>query len=150
MFRRHDKARFVDYRSALAARGEIEIGVLARHRRRRNLAIAVLGIVLIGGAGWLYWLLLPAEDVVAGDEFRVKVQCINEACVFVGDVQVKAGQRFPLICPKCEQRSCRQLWRCKNPACRHEFLPPVVQLGKTVRCEKCQGYSVGTAVVGKP
>lgn len=138
--------RFADYRSALSARGEVEIGVAARRRRRRNLIIATMGIAFMGGAGWLYWSLLPDAESVAGERFRVKVHCINESCGFTGVVEVTAGRKFPLICPRCKQRSAQQLWQCRD--CGYEFLPK--QVGTTVRCPRCGSVAVGTAVVDEP
>ncbi|MFH1747131.1 MAG: hypothetical protein ABIG44_08835 [Planctomycetota bacterium] len=149
MRNRRQLAKFGDYRSALHTRGDVEIGIMAIRRRRRNIVIAVMGILFIAGACWLYLSLQPAEnDIVTGDEYHVKVQCINEECGYVGVVRVKAGQKFPLKCPKCGQRSARQLWQCRNPECGQEFLP--TEVGKTIRCPKCGSTSVGTAVAKQP
>jgi hypothetical protein len=124
----------------------VEFGGFARRQRRRRIVIAVLGVALMGVAGWLYTVLLPKEPHLGGGQTRVKVEC--KSCHFVGVVVIQPGQSFPLVCPKCGSRACEQLWRCRD--CGLEFVPK--KLGGPVRCENesCRSLSVGTAVESRP
>ena len=155
MSRRRLEIGFADYQSALAREGEIEIGARARARRRRALIVAAFGVVLIGAAWWLYCAMRPtAVDIPDGDYFRVKVECIH--CGYRGVLNAKPGERFPLTCPECKNRSCQRLWRCLD--CGHEFIPSrpprtpreTMTSRETIRCPMCGSARVGSAAASAP
>lgn len=141
----HSTAKRVRDRGPVLPReGEIEFGARGRRRRQRNIAVALLGVGLIGGAVWLYWALLPHDKAALDGKVPVKVQCAS--CGYVGEQRIRQGQTFPITCPKCGQRTAKQLWRCGK--CKHEFVPPS-QAGP-YRCPRCGSQSVGSAVSPGP
>jgi len=133
------------YRRGLDATGDIQVGAYARRQRRRRILLSLLGLALIGGAVGLYaglrhWVLQPAAET-RGRPYAVKVRCIS--CGYSATLDVSSGQTFPLECPVCGERGCKQLWKCR--ACGHEFLP--AESGNEKRCPRCGNSAVGSAVV---
>lgn len=135
-----------DYRSALARDGEIGIGAYARRVWRRNLSIAALGVAFMFGSWWLYKELRPTENSRIRDKYPVKVRCANTGCGYEGILYVQPNEKFPLFCPQCQKRSCRQLWRCRY--CNLEFLPE--RAAQTVKCPHCGSVTVGSAASEPP
>lgn len=128
-----------DFRSALATNDEIEIGLSVRRRRRQQVAIAALGLALLGAAVWLYLALRVPASESAPDAYRVKVQCIS--CQAIETRLVTPRDTFPLVCTRCQQRGAKALVACRD--CGHEFLPP--EEGQIIRCPRCDGTRVGSA-----
>jgi predicted Zn finger-like uncharacterized protein len=139
--------KLTDYRSMLARRGDVEFGAYARQRWRRNALGVLFGLVLIGGASWLYIELRPHEEALAHRrEFGDKVRC--SVCNHEAIVPVNTHEKFPLTCPKCKARSCWKVWRCHD--CGTEFITKDAQEGPrqaatTIRCPNCGSMVVGAA-----
>lgn len=130
---------------------EIAVGAYARRVRRRRVLIGAIGATLIVGAVGVYLALVPRSELPPTETYPVKVRCT--ACAFVGEVRVPHKQTFPMFCPKCGQKGCRQLWRCYS--CGREF--PGEAGAEPLRCPNCGKSSVGSAVpalteapVGRP
>ena len=132
--------RLKEYRSFAARDEETAVGAFARRRRRRNVAIALAGLLLIAGAGWLYRTLLPSNPAVRDKSRDAKVQCVS--CGFVGVVRVAPEETFPVKCPKCKARGCNELWTCHQ--CGREFVPR--KSGNAIQCPSCESTDVGAAL----
>jgi rubredoxin len=163
MVLRRRPRNLTDYRSVLDREGEVGIGGVVRRERRRNVILACMGLLLVGAAAWVYVLLLPTgEDGAQSGRIRVKVQCFSpSSCGFVGVATKDPGATPPLVCPKCKQRTCRELWWCQD--CKLEFLPekPAPEQGarprpgnerweRVIVCPRCKGSRVGSAVIQSP
>jgi hypothetical protein len=61
-------------------------------------------------------------------------------------VRVPHEQTFPMFCPQCGQKGCRQLWKCRS--CGQEF--PAEPGAEPLRCIACGKASVGSAVTEAP
>lgn len=131
------------YRRLLDSRGDILVGAYAAQQRRRRIAIAVFGLALIGCAVWLYKTTSPRDPATAHGTPAVAVECVNEDCQYRGMITfATADERFPVRCPKCGQRSCYKLWRCRNPDCNHLFLHRGAPAD--LCCPACGSRAVGT------
>ena len=148
MRRQRSTGKLGGHHADLFGRGDVEIGAIARRRRLRNIIAAVFGVVSIGVAFWLYSSLAPSDDddTPVGGEYRVKVRCIAKDCGYEGTMTVTPDEQFPLTCPKCEQRGCWELWKCRK--CGREFLPE--RTGGKVRCPNCGSERVGSATPEGP
>ncbi len=115
------------------------VGAYARAQRRKRIATAVAGLVLILGAIVLYLILKPHQEVDVGGKYPVLVQCT--VCGYEDVVRVAPGTPFPITCPKCRERSCRKVWVCR--VCGEHFIPHAT--GVELVCPACGSSSVGTA-----
>ncbi len=135
-----------DYSSVLSRSGDVSLGAYARLQRRRHIAIAVVGILLVLSAVWLHHLLRPRDGNDRSPEHTVLARCVM--CEHEYAVPVPSGPvAFPLTCPKCGQRACHKLWECRT--CGHRF----VLLGRDsreLRCEECGSWAVGVAIPPDP
>jgi Zn finger protein HypA/HybF involved in hydrogenase expression len=141
MARRRRPIDLEAYRRGLDATGEVRVGAYARRQRRRRALLASIGLVLIAGAVGLYSALAP-EAETAEQTYPVSVQCVS--CRYTGTLEVPFKQTtFPLKCPQCGERACKQVWKCR--ACDHEFLPGTGD--EPIRCPACRSSEVGSAAV---
>lgn len=140
MTRRRRPIDLEAYRRGLDSTGEVRVGAYARRQRRRRALLALFGAALIVGAVGLYWALCPKAEETE-ETYPVKVECIS--CDYSGTLEVPFGQTFPLTCPVCGEKGCKELWKCR--ACAHQFLPEPSTGEK--QCPACGSQSVGTAAV---
>lgn len=141
MTRRRRPIDLEAYRRGLDSTGEVRVGAYARRQRRRRALLALFGLVLIVGAVGLYSALRP-EPEATGQTYPVRVQCIS--CGYAGTLDVPFKETtFPLTCPQCGERACKQIWKCR--ACDHEFIPGAG--GEPIRCPACGSSEVGSAAV---
>jgi DNA-directed RNA polymerase subunit RPC12/RpoP len=138
--------KLTSYRPMLERRGDVELNAYARHMRRNVLGI-LLGLVLIGGAAWLFHAF-SSQDRVAPQPrvYSDKVRCGE--CGHEQLVQVSTRDKFPLTCPKCKAHDCWKVWRCAE--CVTEFVSKVGREDREtaatiLRCPKCGSMSVGSA-----
>lgn len=134
--------RIVDYRSVLAAKGEVALGALARRARRRRILVALSGVALILFAAWLGWVLWPKSESMTGASAAVHLRCM--ACAFEATRVVASDQRFPMQCPACKAHSLRELWTCRAPSCGFVFIPDPGGVQRT--CPQCGSAEVGSFV----
>jgi predicted RNA-binding Zn-ribbon protein involved in translation (DUF1610 family) len=146
MSRRRTSISIEAYQRGLESTGEVRIGAYARRQRRRRVLVALLGVLLIAGAvglymGLHYWMPHPGTGAAAGT-YPVKVRCVS--CGYSATLDVPyEGITFPLTCPRCGERACKQLWKCR--ACGEEFLPEEGSAEK--RCPACGSLEVGSAAI---
>lgn len=140
MTRRRRPIDLEAYRRGLDSTGEVRVGAYARRQRRRRALLASFGLVLIVGAVGLYSALRPEREAT-GQTYPVKVRCIS--CGYSATLEVPFQQTFPLSCPRCGEKACKELWKCR--ACGHEFLPD--QRADEKHCPACGSSEVGTATV---
>jgi len=140
MIDRNRAASLTQHRSVLGSTRDVSVGAYARRQQRRRVAIAFVGLVLIGGSAWLLKLMWPTVGGDRGNRHPVLVRCVT--CNHQEVVQQRAGDApFPLTCPACKERSCYQVWQCRN--CNLQFLP--VGSAATLRCPRCGSERVGAA-----
>lgn len=130
-----------DYRAVLTSTGELEIGAYARRKRRRRMLVAWAGVALILVGAGVAWMLWQPESAPATDGYPVVVRCVT--CAWEGTIRTSARHAFPLTCPRCKERSAREVWRCRNPACGARFVPD--DPTRTPSCPICKGTRVGSA-----
>lgn len=130
-----------DYSSVLNRSGDVSVGAYARAQRRRRIAVAAAGILLVLGAVWLHGLLQPRDGNDQPEEHTVLVRCV--LCEHEFGIPVPSGPAaFPLTCPECGERACHKLWECR--VCRHRF----VLMGgdsRELQCPNCGSRAVGAA-----
>ncbi len=142
MLRRSREVSLSDYRSVLRTKGDIAVGAFARRQRRRRIAVAFAGVVLISAAIALLCWLWPTTANPHSDTHPVVVRCIK--CKREEVLQLRAGDvGFPLMCPVCQERTCWQVWECRN--CGQQFVPPAT--AAKIVCPRCRSESVGAAEV---
>lgn len=134
--------RIVDYRSVLAAKGEVKLGVFARRTRRRRILVALSGVGLTAFAVWLGWVLWPKGEASTGQIAAVHLRCM--ACAFETTRAVASNQRYPMLCPACKAHALRELWTCRAPNCGFAFVPDPGGVQRT--CPKCGSAEVGSFV----
>ncbi|MFH0980893.1 MAG: hypothetical protein V2A79_05070 [Planctomycetota bacterium] len=72
------------------------------------------------------------------------VRCTNPACGDHFVINRKFGfDDFPVVCPKCKQKTGAQAWRCVSSTCHSRWVVPVMQDAE-YRCPHCGG-SLGKA-----
>lgn len=111
----------------------------------RRLGLAVLVVAIFGAAGWMFFHQRERTRKIPGT-FNISGVCLN--CKTSGEFTYKAGERQPLVCPKCGQRAVYQWFYC--PKCRMRLVPPLEpdpaggppRLPLMARCPKC-----GTPIV---
>ncbi|MCG3128589.1 MAG: hypothetical protein CHACPFDD_03478 [Phycisphaerae bacterium] len=134
--------RSLDYRAAMNATGEIEVGARAVRRFRRRMAAALLGVTLVGAALLLYFTL-RGQSPAGGDEYEADLRCIT--CSLTQTRRIRAGTEDTLMCPKCGQRSLKVVWACRQ--CGWQFVP--AGSADFVRCPKCRSSAVGSAAAAR-
>jgi hypothetical protein len=129
-----------DTQSVLATTGELHIGAYARRARRRRMGLALVGLGLIAGAGAIYWAIRPPREAQELASYKVRVRCTT--CGRESVESVATSQSFPLVCPNCRERACKQVWRCKK--CGLQFVPE--RLGGATVCPnpQCRSTQVGS------
>jgi hypothetical protein len=133
-----------DYRSVLNTKGDIAVGAYAEQQRRRRILLAAFGLGLILAAVGLYYLLRPVELLDLTGKHPCVVLCTNEECQYMGVLYLEIGStEFPVVCPKCKQRSCHKVWECREPDCRERFLLRGPE--PDLRCPACGSLRIGTA-----
>lgn len=119
--------------------GEVAVSAYARQQRRRRIFLALVGVALIAGAGWLLAALWPREVRGEAARYAIAVEC--QKCKWRG-VQAGPGRPvFPLPCPQCGERACHKLWECRS--CGFQFVDKKGQ--QVVVCPRCGRRNVGTA-----
>lgn len=142
---RRRTASLTDYRSVPRGSGDVAVGAYARRQRRWRLALALVGLVLIAGAGWVFVLTRPKDVFDSKRSHPVAVECTK--CHARSTAQVDtAASVFPLECPFCHERACHKLWECA--ACGRQFLHKGG--GAVLSCPHCRSRRVGTAKAPKP
>jgi hypothetical protein len=142
---RRRKLDLTDYRSVIGTAGDVWVGAYARREQRKRILVALLGVALIIGAVALYWLLRPAGGSLGGGRSPIRVRCTAPGCGYEGVLHVSSRERFPLVCPMCKARSCRELWQCRNPDCGALFLPDAAKTQP--RCPVCGSATVGSSAL---
>lgn len=145
MQERRGHAGHGEYGRVLARDDDVQIGAYARRQKRRRMVLAALALAAIAGAVWLFLVLRPVDAGVKGGQwYPVKGRCAE--CGYVAVIDVKAGQTFPLRCPRCKAREFGELWRCLE--CGREFERPTRPT--PVTCPNCGSVHTGSAAVAAP
>lgn len=128
-----------DIRTALDRVGDVEIGAWVRRRRRKRLLVSLAGLLLVALAVVVYAALRIDGGVRRQDGYAADFRCITCGEEFSG--RLDFNQQTPLECPKCGERSAKQVWLCRS--CGHRFLlsGPL----ESVTCPQCGSYGVGSA-----
>lgn len=65
------------------------------------------------------------------------VVCANRQCGYHFVIHREFGfSKFPVVCPKCEQRTGMQARRCNSPTCRGRWVAPE-RVDGVLRCPHC-------------
>lgn len=123
---------------------EIVIGAYARKQWLRQIAIGLVGILLMGAAASLYFLMRSASRGNPGTTYPVCRQCVS--CGYEDVASVAFNQTYPMQCPQCGEMALMQLWRCRQ--CQKTFVPE--QRGSRMTCPNCNSDQVGSAVQSEP
>lgn len=118
----------------------MEIGVRARRRRLRRLAIGLAGGGLTVLAAAFTWALVPAQGRVGPNSYPVRVLCAR--CEYAETRRVGPQDAFPLVCSRCRERAAHELWLCLS--CKRTFVPDPNAGDRA--CPRCGSTRVGTAV----
>ena len=129
---------------ALREGSEVRIGAYARRQRRRTIAIAVVGGVLLGAAALLYFRIQPPGRGTPDNTYPVAIQCAT--CGHQATVPVAFDAVFPIECPNCRRPKALAQWRCRE--CGESFVPESTD--DDVSCPKCGSVAVGSAAVVPP
>jgi hypothetical protein len=143
MPRRKQAVSLTDYRSVISSTGDISVGAYARQQRRRRLAMAAVGLALIGGAAWLLAEFWPVGGGRPTGKHPLVVECIK--CHHREVIQVAPGSvPQAVMCPVCHERSCHPVWECRD--CGLQFLPTGAEIAAgALRCPRCRSERVGAA-----
>ena len=128
-----------DLRRALDRVGDVEIGAWVRRRRRKRVLVSLAGLLLVALAVVVYVSLRIDRGVRRQDGYAADFRCIT--CEEEFSSRLDFGQQTPLVCPKCGERSAKQVWICRD--CGDRFIP--VGPLESVRCPQCGSYRVGSA-----
>lgn len=126
-------------KAILESPGEVTIGAWARRHRRRQWLIALSGVALIALAATLYVVLSFGGEMEPVEGYAVELRCFQ--CAHEEGRRVAFGQEFPLMCPRCNERSLQPLWECRE--CGERFLP--TGSPESVSCPACGSKRVGSA-----
>ena len=128
-----------DIRTALDRVGDVEIGAWVGRRRRKRLLVSLAGLLLVALAVVVYAALRIDRGVRRQDGYAADFRCITCGEEFSG--RLDFNQQTPLECPKCGERSAKQVWICRDDG--HRFLP--IGSRESVTCPQCGSYRVGSA-----
>ncbi len=142
MARRPDIRDLSSYDSALRRSGDVSIGAYARQQRRKQILIASFGIATLIGAGWLYSVVTPDDLEQPPGRVTIAVECSKEECGYRGMTEIDiANEAFPVVCPRCQDRSCHKLWTCRNCGTQFTVRPGLTDL-------RCPNPNCGSSAVG--
>ena len=130
-----------DLRTVLDRTGDVEIGAWVRLRRRKRLMVAGSGLLLIGMAVVVYTTLRADRGFGSTDRFPADFKCIT--CGEEFSRSIAFDQTSPLSCPKCGERSAKQVWMCSEDG--HRFIPEGALHLESISCPKCGSRRVGSA-----
>ena len=130
-----------DIRTALDRAGDVEIGAWVGRRRRKRLLVAAAGILLVVMAGVVYSALRFDSGLEQHKGYLAEFQCIT--CGGEFSRRLDFNQQTPLVCPKCGERSAKQVWICRD--CGHKFLPDGPLESVTCPRPQCGSSRVGSA-----
>lgn len=128
-----------DLRTALDRGGDVEIGAWVGRRRRKRLLVSLAGLLLVALAMVVYLTLRIDLGVPRQDGYAAEFQCIT--CGEEFSRRLEFSQQTPLVCPKCGERSAKQVWICRDDG--HRFIP--IGSLESVTCPQCGSYRVGSA-----
>ena len=131
-----------DLRTVLDRTGDVEIGAWVPRRRRRRLAVAGSGLLLIGMAVLVYVTLRTDRGIGPKDGFPAEFKCITLTCGEEFSRRIGFGQETPLNCPKCGERSAKPVWKC---VAGHRFVPEGALHPESISCPECGSRRVGSA-----
>lgn len=123
---------------------EVEIGAWVRRRRRKRIAIAASGLLLMGLAGCLYWLLSHGVLEPVATRAEADMRCIADECAYEFTAQFETAAGPPTMCPRCGQKSLREVWACRKCGARF-VLGPTTELA----CPKCRSRDVGSGAAAR-
>lgn len=129
-----------DLRTVLDRTGDVEIGAWVRLRRRKRLMVAGSGLLLIGMAVVVYTTLRTDRGFGSTARFPADFKCIT--CGEEFSRRIGFDQTTPLSCPKCGERSAKQVWRCERG---HRFIPEGALHLDSISCPECGSRRVGSA-----
>jgi hypothetical protein len=79
----------------------------------------------------------PADARPTAKTADFHVVCSNERCGHHFVIHRRLGfHKFPVVCPKCEQKTGMQARRCNSPKCRGRWVAPQRVDGQLI-CPKC-------------
>ena len=140
MRQRHFLGDASDLRTVLDRRGDVEIGAWVRRRRRKRLLVAGSGLLLIGMAVVVYATLRADRGFGPKDGFPADFKCTT--CEKEFSRRIGFDQTTPLSCPRCGERSAKQVWMC---GAGHRFIPEGALDLESISCPECGSRSVGSA-----
>jgi predicted RNA-binding Zn-ribbon protein involved in translation (DUF1610 family) len=140
MMREQKPLYFDPSRVDLDSTEELTIGAFARRQWQRQIAIGLVGVLLIAASLFIYVMLRPAPKPNSDTTYPVRRQCVS--CGYQDTLRVAYDQTFPMKCPKCGEMAVQALWQCQG--CQKTFVPE--QRGSRVVCPFCGSDHVGSAI----
>ena len=91
----------------------------------------IAGVAAIWTLTWALSLMAPAEVKPMARTADFHVLCTNPGCGNHFIINRKFGfDDFPVVCPKCQQRTGERAARCVSPTCHGRWVVPVVREGE--------------------
>ena len=98
------------------------------------------GLLLLWITSGLLGMLTPPAPPEAAETARTAdyhVVCTSEQCEYHFVINRRFGFRqFPVVCPKCQQKTGAQARRCNSATCMGRWVAPQ-EVDGTLRCPRC-------------